>query len=110
MTHPCTGHRCDHCYVCTKRGMCCITLSQPEKAALLFEAQSLALSALQVRMAELRRIWGDLSRMSIPPSLKAEQWTDTRSETAQLPGRNALQALQAAPSAVIDIEIKDTVQ
>jgi hypothetical protein len=44
-----------------------MTLKKSEKTALLVGAQSRTLSALQVRMAELREIWGDLSRMKVRP-------------------------------------------
>jgi hypothetical protein len=36
MSHPCAGHirQCDHCYSCDVLGICCATVSAPQRALL----------------------------------------------------------------------------
>jgi hypothetical protein len=38
MTHPCTDHPCDHCYLCDVVGICCMTVAAGRRVAA--EAQS----------------------------------------------------------------------
>jgi hypothetical protein len=40
MTHPCDGHRCDHCYLCDVVGVCCATVSPDERRRLEGEHQT----------------------------------------------------------------------
>ena len=106
----CQGHGCDHCYVCTHLGVCCMTLKKSEKAALLVDAQSHTLSALQVRMAELRGIWGDLSRMKVRP--EQIQPTEPYVQPAQpvLPSAATPLALPPGPIPSANNVRKDTIQ
>jgi hypothetical protein len=34
MTHPCTDHTCDHCYLCDVVGVCCGSVSVAQRARL----------------------------------------------------------------------------
>jgi hypothetical protein len=63
MTHPCDGHSCDHCFVCDHIGVCCSSLTQAEKDALFASGGVVRSPVLQARLAELRREWGDFSRL-----------------------------------------------
>jgi len=109
-TTVCQGHRCDHCYVCTHLGVCCMTLKKSEKAALLVDAQSHTLTALQVRMAELRDIWGDLSRMKVRPQQIQGAEPFTRPTPPVLPSAKTPLALPPGPMPITEHLRKDTVQ
>jgi hypothetical protein len=39
MSHPCSGHACDHCYLCDVVGICCASVSVEVRARLMADAQ-----------------------------------------------------------------------
>ena len=110
MTRACEGHSCDRCFICTHIGICCMTLSQTERTALLAHENFRALSALEARMAELRGIWGDLSRMKVRP--EQIQPTEPYVQPAQpvLPSAATPLALPPGPIPSANNVRKDTIQ
>ena len=107
MANPCSGHACDHCFICDHVGVCCGSLTQSEKFGLVRGRRCRGTPALQGRLAELRRQWGGTSRPLARNQARVVVRSDEEpfdfgsTRPTALPALGNLRALPA-PAPVID--------